>query len=327
MHSTGTMRYATETAAFGELRDRFIVYQGERVLEEKFALVSQIPLVQGVELGFPADFQDKEKIRKLLEKHRLEVAAINVNLKAERRWKHGSLTATDARVRNQAINVLKEAMDVAAELQCRLITVCPLQDGHDYCFQRNYAEDWDNLVKGLREAADHRQDVRLSIEYKPNEPLARTVVSNVGKALYLCRVVDRNNVGVNLDVGHALYAGENVAESASLLSAEGKLFYIHLNDNFRDWDWDMIPGYVNFWDFLELFFYLRKYQYQGWIGTDVVPKYLDPVSVVGGTLHFAQNVEVLVEKIEEEKLVELMKKHDVPATFCYVQEVVLNLKK
>ena len=326
MHSAGTMRYATETAAFGEAHDKFITYQEEESLEQKLMHASEIPLVEGIELGFPGDFQNKKDVKELLARYKLEAAAININLKSERRWKNGSLTATDSGTRRQAIDALKEAIDLSAELGCKMITACLLQDGHDYCFQRDYGEDWENLVQGLGEAADHRSDVKLSIEYKSNEPLARSIISNVGKALYLCRTVNRDNVGVTLDVGHALYAGENAAESASLLANEGKLFYIHLNDNYRNWDWDMIPGYVNFWDFLELYFYLRKCQYRGWIGTDVFPKYQDPASVVAATLQFGKNAEVLVEKIEEEKILELMRKHDVPGTFSYLQEVTLNLK-
>lgn len=321
-------KYSIITGFLGKLQDRFTNYQEERSLEEKLSLASQIRGAEGVEVIYPVDFMDVAKLKKLLKDNKLEVSAINVNLKGDNRWKNGSLTANDPEVRKQAVNALKEAMDLAPELGCRMVTVAFLNDGHDYPFQRDYVKAWDNLVEGLIEVADHRKDVRLSVEYKLNEPAVRTVVGNVGKGLYLCSEIKRSNVGITLDVGHALYAGENPAESASLLAKSGKLFYLHLNDNLRNWDWDMIPGYVNFWDYLELFFYLKKYDYQGWIALDVFPKQMDPVAVFSSSIEFARNMEQLVEKIEERKLTEFMKKNnDVPYIFSYLQETLLNLKE
>jgi len=320
------IEYSVITGFLGKLQDRFTQYQEKRSLEEKFALASQIKGLKGLEVIFPSDFQDKEKLKQLLETYKLKVSAVNVNLKGEERWKGGSLTSNDANIRKQAIDVLKEAMDLASELECKMITVAFLNDGHDYPFQREYTKAWDNLVSGLREVADYRKDVRLSVEYKMNEPAVRTTVGNVGKGLCLCSEVERDNVGITLDVGHALYAGENPAESASLLAKKGKLFYLHLNDNFRNWDWDLIPGYVNLWDYLELFFYLKKFNYQGWIALDVFPKSLDPVAVFTTSIQFARNIESLVEKIDQKEIFELMKKNDVPSIFSYLQERILNLK-
>ncbi len=319
------MKYAADIDIFGDMRDKFIKYCEDRPLEEKFEAVARVKDMTGVELGFPAIISDRKEVVRLLETHGLAVSAVNVNLKADHRWKNGALTALDPSVRREAIGWLKEAMDIAADLDCGLITACLLHDGHDYCFQRDYEKDWSSLVDGIREAASHRADVQVSLEYKQSEPIARTIVSNVGKALYLCTEVGKENVGVTLDIGHALYAGENPSEAMALLVAAGRLFYIHLNDNVRQWDWDMIPGYVNFWDYLELFYYLKKYDYRGWIGTDVFPKYLDAEAVLKGCMEFARNIEVLVGKLEEGKLRDLMAKNDVPGMFSYLQETVLNV--
>lgn len=42
-----------------------------------------------------------------------------------------------------------------------------------------------------------------------------------------------------------------------MLARAGKLFYVHLNDNDRNWDWDMLPGAFHFWEFLEFFYFLK----------------------------------------------------------------------
>jgi xylose isomerase len=319
------IKYSVITGFLGRLRDRFTEYQTKRTLEEKLELASRIKGLQGVELIYPSDFSDFGKLKRLIDQYGLGVSAVNVNLKAEPRWTYGSLTSTSEKTRREAEEVLKQAMDRAYQLDCNLITVCLLNDGHDYPFQVNYQEAWKNLIEAIKRVADYRSDIKVSLEYKMSEPVVRTIVGTVGKGLHFCHEVDRKNVGITLDVGHALQAGENPTESLSLLVSKGKLFYLHINDNFRNWDWDLIPGFVNFWDYLELLFYLREYDYQGWIAMDVSPKNLNPVEVFTTSIEFMRNIEHLLKNIDSSHLFQLMKGRNTPKIFSYLQNKTLNL--
>jgi len=319
------MKYSVITGFLGRLQDRFTEYQNDRSLGEKFELASRIEGLDGLEVCYPADFADLKLLEDLLDKYSLDVSSLNVNLKKERRWANGSLTSLDEKIRQQAVNVLNKAMDLAPQIGCEVVTVCLLIDGHDYPFQVDYRRAWRYLVEGVREVCTHRDDVKLSIEYKMSEPVAHTIVGNVGKALYLCEEVGKDNVGVTLDLGHALYAGENPAESACLLAEKGRLFLVHINDNYRNWDWDLIPGFVNFWDYIEVFFYLREYGYQAWMSLDVFPKNIDPVEVFGRSIEFARNIERIVERISSEEIFQLINERNVPAIFSYLQNKSLNV--
>jgi len=318
------IKYSVITGFLGKLQDRFTEYQIDRSIEEKFELASKIQGLDGLEVCYPADFGDLEVLKRLLIKYKLRVSSLNVNLKKERRWANGSLTCSDEKSRQQAVDVLKKATDLAPEINCNIVTVCLLIDGHDYPFQVDYRRAWKYLVESIKEVCDYRSDVKLSIEYKMSEPVAHTIVGNVGKALHLCEEVNRDNFGVTLDVGHALYAGENPAESACLLTEKKRLFLIHINDNYRNWDWDLIPGYINFWDYVELFFYLKEYSYDGWMCLDVFPKNTDPIQVFGKSIEFARGVEQMVKKIEPERIFELMKQRQIPEIFSYLLVRLLN---
>lgn len=319
------MKYSVITGFLGKLQDRFTEYQNDRSLGEKFELASRIEGLDGLEVCYPADFADLKLLEGLLDKYSLDVSSLNVNLKKERRWANGSLTSLDEKIRRQAVNALNKAMDLAPQIGCELVTVCFLIDGHDYPFQVDYRRAWRYLVEGVREVCTHRDDVKLSIEYKMSEPVAHTIVGDVGKALYLCEEVGKDNVGVTLDLGHALYAGENPAESACLLAEKGRLFLVHINDNYRNWDWDLIPGFVNFWDYVEVFFYLREYGYQAWMSLDVFPKNIDPVEVFGRSIEFARNTERIVARISSEEIFQLINERNVPAIFSYLQNKSLNI--
>jgi sugar phosphate isomerase/epimerase len=78
------------------------------------------------------------------------------------------------------------------------------------------------------------------------------------------------NLGCAIDVGHALMADENLAESLALIDSHDKLYQIHLNDNYKDADPDMVIGTINFWEILEFYYYLNKTDYDSWQTIDII---------------------------------------------------------
>jgi xylose isomerase len=234
------------------------------------------------------------------------VAAVNLNVKTDEVWRYGSFTNPDAAVRERAVADLKTAMALSADLGAYLVTVCPLMDGWDYNFQADYEKQWAWMIEGIREAASSRDDVRVSIEYKPFESRSWNIVSDIGTTLHLCERVGLPNVGVTMDVGHALIAGETPAMSAAMANAAGRLFYVHLNDNNRHWDWDMVPGAVNLWDMVETLFYLDRMGWSGWLSYDVFTKHGNPVEAFASTIRAMEALEALTEKLGRQKLEELI---------------------
>jgi xylose isomerase len=96
-------------------------------------------------------------------------------------------------------------------------------------------------------------------------------VTNTGKALMLVNKINKPNLGITLDFGHSLAALENPAECATLAMMEGRLQQIHLNDNYRDWDHDLIPGTTAVWENIEFFYWVRKLGYNGQYCLDIYP--------------------------------------------------------
>lgn len=286
--------------------DRFTEYQPARSFEERLAAVAGIEGAAAVELVYPADFQDRETTERLVREADLKVSAVNLNVKADARWRYGSFTNPDASVRQEAVAWLKTAMDLAADLGANLVTVCPLMDGWDYSFQVDYTKQWKWLVEGLREGATHRADVRVSIEYKAFESRASIIVPDIGTTLHLCDRIGLPNVGVTMDVGHALIAQETPAMSAAMAHAAGRLFYVHFNDNNRHWDWDMVPGATHLWEMVETLFYLDKMGWEGWLAYDVFTKHGDPAEAFQSTLRAMEALEALVDRLGREKLQDLI---------------------
>jgi len=277
------IKYSLLLGFLGELSDRFTAYGQPRSVAERFALVADIPGVTGVEIVYPHDLADLGEVTAACAAHRLAIASVNLNVKKDRQFRDGSFTHRDPAVRAEAVAWMKRAMDTAADLGAEVVTCCPLNDGYDYAFEQDYARAWDWLLASIDEAAGHRDDVLVSLEYKPSEPRARMILDSAAKALLACHELGRANVGVTMDMGHALYAGESSAEAAALLARSGKLFLVHVNDNYRNWDWDLIAGSVNWWDLVELLYVVRKVDYRGWFAADVFPSRVPVVKAFGTT--------------------------------------------
>lgn len=294
----------------GRLNDRFSSYGASRDLENKFALAAGVQGLKGLELVYPFDFTDLEMTRGLLKKYNLLCSTVNVNIKAEEKFHLGALTHRDPAIRKEAVTYMCRGMDIAASLGTNMITMCPLADGFDYAFESDYIKSWKWFLDGVGQAAAHRSDVRVSLEYKQSEPRHKVIIPNAGTSLAACLQIGLPNVGVTMDMGHALYAGESSAQSAAFLAQAGKLFLVHVNDNYRNWDWDMIPGSVNPWDLVELMFYLKKIEYNGWFTSDVAPFRLDGVKTLSATYKSLLWAKSMVNKIGDEEINHILENGD-----------------
>ncbi|MEM2904119.1 MAG: sugar phosphate isomerase/epimerase family protein [Candidatus Bathyarchaeia archaeon] len=274
-------KYSAGVWVFGSCPDRFVSrgYKDALSLEDRLKMLTEVWGIEGVEAQYPSDFSnvDIDRVKGLLQTYGLELSMVCIDIYSDRKWRYGSLAAVDESVRQDAITVVKGGMDAAERLGAMQVNFWGGHDGFDYPFQADYGEAWRLLVEGLRECASYKPDVKLCIEYKMKEPRTHLYVDTAAKALLLANEVRRENVGVTLDTGHSLMAGENMAAAASLLGQAGKLFHLHFNDNYRDWDHDMIVGSVHLWEYLELLLWLKLLDYKGWYSLDMDPYREDPV--------------------------------------------------
>lgn len=318
--------YSIILGFMGQLTDRFAKYHEPRDLAGKLELAASVEGVSGVEPVYPFDFQGMsyQSFKDLLAKNNLQVSSVNVNIKAEPKFHQGALTSIDPGIRAEAVQYIKTGMDWAAELGTNLVTVCPLSDGHDYSFEIDYRVAWRNMVDGLSEAAAYNPNVKLAVEYKQSEPRAKVIVPNVGTTLFLCAQVGADNIGVTIDTGHALYAAETTAQSFALAAAANRLYLVHINDNYRNWDWDLMPGSVNFWDWLEAVLMLEELEYDGWMVSDVFPARTNPVDTLSASYRAIVNAEKLLDKFGRDHLRSLIANRQVIQVFDEFQELMIG---
>ena len=315
--------FATGIWVFGGCPDRFCPrgYKEELSMERVLDAIASVKELKGVIMHYPNPIREEsaERIRRELQARGLSLASCDVDLFGDPVFALGSLMSEREGIRGRAIELAKKAMDMAEYFGADVMNLWPGQDGFDYPFQIDYKAQWDLLIEALRDIASHNPRVKLSLEYKLREPRTHSTIASAGVALFLARETALPNVGVTIDLGHSFNCKEAPGNVVALLDRYGKLFALHLNDNFRDWDDDMAVGTVHFFETLEFLYYLYHSQYEGWLGLDIFPYRENPSLACQVSIENITMMLEIVKKIDVAVLRAYQKEADALSAFRYIR--------
>ena len=280
--------------AFGSMATRFVPggYQpqwaGESTVERvKRAVGGLGELIDGYEFHYPQELSEEnlDGVREALGGH--DIYCIATGLHLDPRFGRGGLTSPDEETRKEARRRTVAAAEFAGSLGAHFI-IWPGIEGYNYPFQTPYQESWKWLVEGVGEAAERCREhgILLFLEHKNSEPAMKIFMRNIGMTLHVIhklRAEGIDNVKVNMDWQHLLMNGENLAEYAAMLAAEGLLGHQHGNSGWGIFDDDNMVGATAFMETLELAVELRRAGYGDSgerLGFDLYPYTEDQVDAV-----------------------------------------------
>lgn len=265
-------RYAARLNAFKRMGDG---------IEDMIAAAGRVGALDAADLNFPDHFTGvtPAALSEILSGEGLVLNGLALRYYTNPAFAIGAFTNPDPSVRREAIDLTRRGIDAGREMGGRLVTLWMGQDGFDYSFQGDYGRMWDDTISALAEVADHAPEVDISIEYKPNEPRAYSLMPDIGTTLLAVKEVGRANLGVTLDFAHVLYADEMPAHTAHLITRHSRLLGVHLNDGYGKRDDGLMAGSVHPVQTVELFTELVRIGYDGVIYFDTFPDHsgLDPV--------------------------------------------------
>jgi sugar phosphate isomerase/epimerase len=321
------LRFSANINTFNACADRYVLagYGPRATVEEMIEAATRVDSLTGVEVVglWHVNDDNVEEVHRRIRDAGLEVTCVTPDIWAQAKWGKGSFTSNDPAIRRAAIQEVKKSMEWARRMDCEIVDLWFGQDGYDYPMQTDYATAWDRLIEGTLECAEHLPEVKLVIEYKPKEPRAHCHVGTVGNTLLLLEKVNKPNVGAMIDVGHALMAYENTAESAALLQHFGrKLFYMHFNDNWRLWDDDMTVGSIHTIELLELLYWLDRVEYSGWYALDIFPYREDGVRAATESIRWIQTLHGALDRMGRDRIADVVAGGDALTASALVREAM-----
>lgn len=320
-------KYSVFLGNVGSCSDRYCQAYGDSFsTKELFEKVASIDLIAGVDLVATPDLmEDIGQIKNIIGDTELKVVSIAVDHFTQKIWRQGSFSSINPEIRKKAIEDTKQIMDLAAELNCNSVTIWPGQDGYDYSFQADYLTERTWFAEGVKEVCQYRGDIKVLLEYKMKEPRTHSYLNSASTTILVLNEINELNCGAILDYGHALLGYENGAESVAMFKKYGdKLKHVHINDNYRFWDDDMIVGSVHQIEFLEFFYWLRKTGYDGWLTIDQFPYREDGRDAVDESAKWLDALESLIDNVDINEIAETIAKKDAIASSRLMRKLLLQ---
>jgi xylose isomerase len=315
--------------ALGSMVTRFVPvgYQPEHAHESTAERVHRAveglgELIDDYEFHFPQELSpdNLDEVRAALGSHGIYAVAGGLHL--DPRFGRGGLVSPDPETRAEALRLTLEGAEFAGSIGAHLI-IWPGIEGYNYPFQTPYAESWAWLVDGLGQAAAvmERHGRKLFLEHKNSEPAMKILMRNIGMTLHVIhklRAQGIDNIQVNMDWQHLIMNGENLAEYAALLAAEGLLGHQHGNSGWGTFDDDNMVGATAFMETLELAVELRRAKYgsQGErLGLDLYPYTEDQVAAVRRSVLQWRFIDDVASRIDDAALREAQARKDAVAAY------------
>lgn len=251
------------------------------------ARIAEVPGIDAADLNFPDHFEGLTPagLARIMADHGIALNGVAMRYYTDPGFRLGAFSNPSRDVRKAAVDITRRGLDAMTEMGGRVMTLWMGQDGVDYAFQGNYARMWEDTLECLAQVCDHNPAVDISLEYKPNEPRAFSLMPDIATNLLALKEVGRANTGITLDFCHVLFAGEMPAQSAQLAGRHSRILGVHLNDGYGKRDDGLMVGSVHPMQTLELFVELDRQGYDGVIYFDTFPDHSGLNPVAEGTVN------------------------------------------
>lgn len=305
--------YGTGIWAFGQFVDRYAGdgYGPSRSTEEMLDAAAQVQGLTYLDINVPfaTDSLNAHDVKTMLDDRGLKCRATTPHIYM-REYARGAFTNPDSELRLRTRNRVEEAVEAAAVLDAGYVKFWPGQDGYDYPGQVDYEEIWGYTVNAMREICEKHSDVQFAIEYKPKEPRVRMTLANAPKTLLAIQETGVDNLGIVMDFGHSLMAGESPTESLLMINRYGKLVSAELNDNWRDWDDDLPVASVHLFETMEYLLALRSIEWQDPLLLDQFPFRENPVAAVARSIETIEMLSEACARVDGAELAEAQSRQD-----------------
>lgn len=269
----------------------------ERIREAGIEGVALIN-AQFIKPDYTIDWDLVNETEEYLSELGLKPAGLALDLSGFPKWKLGTLTNPDALLREDALNVILESLEIARRLKTDVASLWPGQDGWDYSLEVNYGKKLEWLYEGCLTVARQAKQLGLtfSIEAKVKEPKeGNMIIPTSHLAILLAKSINEElgsiAMGITIDYGHELmYAVEPSFTVYVAKKFEVPIATFHINTaKTHSNDEDRVVGTGDFWAFIDFLYATIDIGYEGWMVLDQFSYRMNPVEALRLSKEFFAN--------------------------------------
>jgi len=322
-----TQEYGAGLWLFGQFVDRYATdsYGPPMTTLESIEQAAEVGRISTLDINFPfAGDATVGDVKAALDRHGMTATAVTPHIYTQV-FRKGSFTNPEEAVRRQAVDLCKQAIDVAGELDARYVKFWPGQDGHDYPWQVDHSKLWHDELDGIGQVVNAAPDMQFAIEYKLKEPRMHMLLSTAAVTLLAIDEIGADNLGIVMDMGHSLFAKEAPAAALQLVHRRGKLVSIELNDNRLEWDDDQTVGSNHFIETLEFLQTVRDIGWDKALLLDQFPFREDPVEAARISIDTMDGMFALLDRLDMDAVRSARADHDALAAQRLVMNEILGI--
>lgn len=273
-------------------------YKPDLSIEQRIEIAADLARygLKAIEAHYPNEIhrENLHLYKQLEDSAGVRLITVIPNLFYDPRFEFGSLSSPLEEVREYAVQLTQEALELNKELDTDFAVVWPGIDGYENPFGLDFFGMWDRFEEGLAEAMDAVPGVRVAIEPKPYEPRGVNIYRNTSDGLLMCRDVEARLrhpenrrlleeghalVAMNPEVGHVLMGFEDLPYAFARILREGRLAHTHWNSQpLGNYDQDLNVGVVSPEQAEAALYVLKMYGYTGYFSPDLNPERM-PVEI------------------------------------------------
>ncbi|KIL49425.1 sugar phosphate isomerase/epimerase family protein [Jeotgalibacillus soli] len=219
----------------------------------------------GVELAGEPYTINIQETKELLEKYDMVCTSICGIFKPER-----DLSSDDDSTRKNAVQYVKDCIDMAVELGAPTLIVVPtfvekVSPG------TNEKDEWNNAVESIKEAGLYAVEKGINLAIEALNRYETYLVSNLDLAVKLADEINISSVNIMADLFHMSIEERNMVGSLKKISKY--LVHVHIADNTRE------AAGLGQIDFAPVMAYLKELNYKGSITMEFLPPISNPYLV------------------------------------------------
>nr|MDO8112178.1 TIM barrel protein [Candidatus Sigynarchaeota archaeon] len=305
----------------GRFHDRYVP---EKTVPERIEMAKQMASlgVKAIEAHYPAEINKANlDLYKDLEKSAgIKVAGIAFSHFFDKEFEFGSMSNPDPKVRQKAIKIAVEGLEIVKEIGAGAAISWPGIDGYTYMLGTIYPWMWQNFEKSLAEAMDQVPGVRVAIEPKPYEPAPNNIYRTTAEGILAVQRIQaklknpenvkllkegHNLVGLNPEIGHVTMGGEPLAAAYALVGMYGMLAHTHWNSQpFGNYDQDLNVGVVNIQEAMALMYVLKMMGYKEGFGIDINPERMPVQKAVEINITVINKINEKIEALPHDEIID-----------------------